>query len=154
MMKAVELEALIKEIVRQAKELKDKYTQEQTALVNYSAIFSHSQSEYNELIEAASKIGKVVDNTPTGPLFQIKPIDTISGKLKLLKIRIPDQTRPERGDADFTVPNYEAFKAIYLTKPEFKLLERKNFEMIELSASGFKVRAYFSNPPLDKQLGI
>ncbi|MCL5419250.1 MAG: hypothetical protein M1360_04935, partial [Candidatus Marsarchaeota archaeon] len=81
MMEVVELEALIKEIVRQAKELKDKYTQEQTALVNYSAIFSHSQSEYNELIEVASKIGKVVDNTPTGPLFQIKPIDTISGKL-------------------------------------------------------------------------
>ena len=79
---------------------------------------------------------------------------TVAGLLKLLKIRHPDSTRPERGDADFTVTNFVVFKKKYLSKKEFKLIKRKNFEMIELMDPEFDVRAYFSNPPLDKQLNI
>lgn len=148
------LEELVKDIVMQAKELKDKYTLEQSASVNYSCIFCHSQEEYDELVKEASKIGEVVDSTPTGPLFHIKPIDTVAGKLRLLKIRAPDRTRPERGDADFTALNYEMFKAEYLAKPGFKLIKRESMEMIELTASGSNVRAYFSNPTLAELLGI
>lgn len=152
--KIQELEALVKDIVRQAKRLKDKYTQEQNAPVNYSAVFCRTQNEYGELVKVAKGMGRVVDDTPTGPVFQIKTISTVSGELKLLKIRAPDQTRPERGDADFTVRDYGLLKAACLRRPEFKLIERENFEMIELSTNSFNVRAYFSNPPLDKQLGI
>jgi pimeloyl-ACP methyl ester carboxylesterase len=153
-METSELETLVKEIVRRAKELKDRHTEERSAPVNYACVFCHSEEEYDDLVEAANRIGKVVDNTPTGPLFHIKPIDTVAGSLKLLKVRMPDETRPERGDADFTVQDYKAFKASSLPKPGFKLIERKGMEMIELSVDGFGVRAYFSNPPLDKQLGL
>jgi hypothetical protein len=96
----------------------------------------------------------VVEETSTGPLFHIQPLNTIAGKLRLLKIRKPDTTRLELGDADFTVSNYPEFKKKYLSQKGFSLIVRKNFEMIELVDPKFSVRAYFSNPPLDKQLGI
>ncbi len=103
---------------------------------------------------AVRKIGKMIQETPTGPLFHIEPLKTVSGVLKLLKIRIPDSTRPERGDADFTISNFTEFEKKYLSKPGFKILRKPNFYMIELMDSNFGVRAYFSNPPLDKQLNI
>ncbi len=106
------------------------------------------------MLEAAKKIGKIIKETPTGPLFLIGPLETVSGPLKLLKIRKYDPTRPELGDADFTISNFQEFEKKYLSKPNFKLIRRPNFYMIELMDPEFNVRAYFSNPPLDKQLNI
>src|ERR1700752_4535581 len=102
--------SLLQDIVSQASDLKDKHTGEKSATVNYAAIFAQSQEEYDALLAAAGQLGKVVHDTPTGPLFQIQPLDTVAGKLQLLKVRAPDKTRPERGDADFTVADYPTFK--------------------------------------------
>ncbi len=148
------LKAKVKEIVEKATALKNKHIDDKDAPVNYACIFSQSKEEYDELLETTHKIGKVVKETPTGLLFQIEPLQTISGVLNLLKIRLPDPTRLELGDADFTVPNFTDFKKKYLFKDGFKLIERENFEMIELMDPEFDVRVYFSNPPLDKQLGL
>jgi hypothetical protein len=146
---------MILDIVKQAAKLKDTYTSEEAAPVNYACIFAQSQEEYDAFIKSANEIGKIIDNTPSGPLFKIDPLDTVSGRLQLLKVRAPDTTRPERGDADFTVSDYPTFKRRYLAKPGFRLIKKDKFEMIELMDSySFNVRAYFSNPPLDKQLGI
>jgi len=153
-METEDLKKQVQGIVKQSCELKNKYTAEQNAQVNYACIFSQSSEEFKILIKVADKIGKIIKDTPTGPLFDINPIKTVAGNLRLLKIRNPDKTRPERGDADFTVFNYSDFKNKYLPKDGFKLIERKDFEMIELMNSDFNVRAYFSNPPLDEQLGI
>ena len=154
-MRVSELKSAVQNIVKEAARLKDKHTAEKTAHVNYTCIFSQDQREYESLIEAVRQLGgKVRRETPTGPLFEIAPLTTESGKLRLLKIRIPDRTRPERGDADFTVADYGSFKGKYLSKPGFKLIERPEMEMIELMDGAFNVRAYFSNPPLDKQLGL
>ncbi len=149
-----DLKQQIKDIVKQSCELKDKYTHEHNATVNYACIFSQSQEEFESLIEVANKIGEIIRDTSTGPLFNINSFKTISGDLRLLKIRNPDKTRPEQGDADFTVSNYPYFKNEYLSKDGFKLIKRKDFEMIELIDSDFDVRTYFSNPPLNEQLGI
>lgn len=148
------LEIIIKKIVEHACALKNKYTDEKNAHVNYACIFSQNKEEYEKLIEAAKNIGTVIEETLTGLLFHIHSLDTVSGKLRLLKIRLPDSTRPERGDADFTVSNYQDFKKKYLPEKGFKLIRREDFEMMELTDSEFDVRAYFSNPPLDEQLGI
>ena len=153
-MEIEELKLLVKKTVKQACELKNKYTDERDAHVNYACIFSQSDSEYKDLLMTAQKIGKVIEKTPTGPLFQINSLDTISGKLNLLKIRLPDSKRPERGDADFTVSDYPKFKKRYLSKKGFKLITRDNFEMIELYIPGFNARVYFSYPPLDRQFGL
>jgi len=149
-----DLQELIRKIVSQAEILKNNHTLEKDALVNYACVFSQSREEYKTLLEVANLLGKVIKETPTGLLFYIKTIDTSAGPLKLLKIRISDPTRPERGDADFTINNYSSFKNKYLSLPGFKLIKRDNMEMIELKDFNFNVRAYFSNPPLDQQLNI
>lgn len=149
-----DLRIKVQEIVKRATALKNKHLGDKNTPVNYACIFSQSEEEYAELIKATRRIGKVVKETPTGLLFQIKPPETVSGILKLLKIRRPDPTRLERGDADFTILNFTDFKKKYLLRSGFKLIKREGFEMIELMDSKFDVRAYFSNPPLDEQLGI
>ncbi len=148
------LQELLKDIVKQARKLKDKHTEESTARVNYACVFAQNQNEYDAFVSSANRMGNLVKNTPTGPLFNIAPLDTKAGELRLIKIRLPDKTRPERGDADFTVCDYFAFKKTCLAKPGFRLILREDFEMIELMDLNFDVRAYFSNPPLDKQLGL
>lgn len=153
-MNTIEFQKLLRAIVRDAKALKDKHTSEHDTPVNYVAIFSHSADEYEALLALARLCGRPVHTTPTGPLFHIAPLDTVAGLLKLLKVRAPDPNRLERGDADFTVTDYAPFKRQYLSKPGFKLIPRENFEMVELIDPSFNVLAYFSNPPLDQQLGI
>jgi len=60
-------------------------------------------------LREAYKLGTMIQKTEKGSLFKIFPIATIAGELQLLKIRNPDSTRPERGDADFTVFDYLSF---------------------------------------------
>lgn len=148
------LRQFVQEIVETASKLKDKHTSEKKAPVNYACIFCQNDEQYTGLIVITKKMGRVVRETPKGPLFHIQPVDTIAGKLRLLKIRKPDTTRPELGDADFTVSNYSEFKKKYLPRKGFSLIVREDIEMLELVDPQFNVRAYFSDPPLDKQLGI
>ncbi len=153
-MEKEDLKIKVKSIVEKATALKNKHIDDKNTPVNYACIFSQSKEEYGELLEVTKKIGKVIKETPTGLLFHIEPLQTVSGVLKLLKIRIPDPTRPERGDADFTISNFPEFEKKYLSKPGFKLIQKEDFYMIELMDSNFDVRAYFSNPPLDEQLDL
>jgi len=148
------LKQFVQEIVEKANALKNKHTSEEKAPVNYACIFCQKSEQYDNLVAVTQKIGKVIEETPTGPLFHIQPLDTVAGKLQLLKIRKPDTTRTELGDADFTVTNYPEFKRKYLSQKGFSLIVRKNFEMIELVNPQFNVRTYFSNPPLNIQFGI
>lgn len=144
---------LIKKIVEDAKILKDKYIDQKDIPVNYACIFCQSEKEQTDFLLKAHELGTIIQETPSGPLFKIS-LETIAGNLQLLKIRKPDATRPERGDADFSVSNYPAFKEIYLNQPGFSLIQKENFEMIELYEKGNNIRVYFSYPPLDKQLGL
>ena len=134
----------IQDIVVSSCELKDTHTEEKNAAVNYVAVFAQNDLEYKKFIELAKQIGKVTETTKTGDLFVIDPIDTKSGKLQRLKVRMPDKTRPERGDADFTVADYQLFKQSCPTKIGFSLIERDDYELIELIDPAFDVRTYFS----------
>lgn len=149
-----ELIKIVTSLVSDACALKDRHTNEKDATVNYACIFPQSQEEYNEYYAVTDEIGKVVKETATGDLFLVDAIPTVSGELRLVKVRKPDPTRTERGDADFTVANYDSFKKAILSKEGTKLIERPEMEMIELMEKEADVRVYFSNPPLDLQLGI
>lgn len=144
---------LIQQIVKDAEILKDQHTDQKNIPVNYACIFCQSPGEEKEFLKQAQNLGKIIQETKSGPLFKIN-LDTVAGKLQLLKIRKPDPTRPERGDADFTVKDYPAFKQKYLDQSGFSVIQKDNFEMIELYKPGESVRVYFSFPPLDKQLGL
>ena len=149
-----EIIKVVQEIVFESKKLKDKHTEFKDSPANYVCIFSQSNEEFEKFKSLALEIGEIIEDTYSGPLFQISPIDTTAGKVKLLKVRQYDATRPERGDSDFTVENYAYLKEKYLDKDVFSLITREDFEMIEIVDPEFNVRVYFSNPPLDKQLGI
>lgn len=152
-MNSNDINEIINYIVEKCKNLKNKYINEDFE-IDYICIFSHGQDEYNELIKQVSLIGKIIDKTKTGPVFKFNnPPQTVLGRPRVLKIRVPDKTRPERGDVDFTT-NYEEFKRKYLDDNKFKLIQREKFEMIELKDDSFDVLAYFSSIPPSKILGI
>ena len=144
---------IVQYIIERCADLKNKYVNEDIQ-IDYICIFSQSQDEYSELLKHASSFGKVIDNTSTGPVFKFNSFpSTILGKPKVLKIRIPDKTRSERGDVDFTT-NYEEFKRKYLDNNRFNLIKREKFEMLELRDEKFDVLVYFSSVPPSKILGI
>ena len=153
-MKKDEMIKIIINLVNDACELKNRHTAESNAVVNYACIFPHTDDEYNMYYEVAAEMGSVAKETATGNLFLVDPIPTVAGDLRLVKVRKPDPTRTERGDADFTIKDYDRFKAEMLGKDGIKVIERPTMEMIELMENGADVRVYFSNPPLDKQLGL
>ncbi len=143
-------------IVPRALELSKLYTVDEQLPINYACIFCQNDSEFEEFNKQAGDVGSVVEQTPTGPLYKFnKSLETVAGPLWLLKIRKPNSERQERGDADFTLKNYKEFKEKYLKDSEhFKLIERENFEMLELRDEKFNVLSYFSSIPLIVQLGI
>ena len=146
---------LAKYIVREANNLKNKYTDEINAKVSYACIFCKNDDDFNKYIEILKEDNNdIIEDTYSGPLFRIKDLETVSGTLKLLKIRRYDDKHLDLGDADFNVSNYEKFKNKYVDKPNFKLISREDYEMIELMEENNDVRVYFSNPPLDEELGI
>jgi hypothetical protein len=148
------LKQLTQAIVADARRLNAAHTDEVDAPVNYACIFSHSLAEYEELVSAAQQLGERADDTATGPLFLIPGLATDAGLLQVLKVRKPDPNRRERGDADFTVSDYQSFKTKYLDRPGFGLIKRTQMEMIELIDPAFNVLAYYSHPTIAEVLNL
>lgn len=146
---------VIQSIVKDAEVLKGRHINENGGPVNYACIFAQTEGEYQALDTTAVGMGKAVKETKMGNVYLLEqPIETVAGPLRIVKIRKPDPARKERGDADFTVRDYPAFKEKYLNQPGFKLITRPDMEMIELADKDFDVLAYFSYPILAEVLGI
>jgi len=148
------LKNLALEIVGEAQRLSTSRTSEGKAPVNYACVFAQSEGEYEELVNIARQMGTEVQETAMGPVFLIAPISTVAGELELLKIRRPDSKRRQRGDADFTVADYEKFKKTYWGRPGFGIIKRQEMEMIELIDPAYNAIAYFSHPTLAVVLKI
>lgn len=127
------VKSLVREIVSDALRLHKAHDPENQVVVNYVCIFSHTNEELNYLRLATEKLGTIVEVTPTGDVYYISPISTVAGDVTLLKIRNPDPVRYQRGDADFTVLDYPEFKKAHISKSGFKLIQRSDFEMLELA---------------------
>lgn len=145
---------LATQIVAEANRMRLKHAPNYSGKVGYCCVFSQSESEYAELGLAIKVFGRVAQDTPTGFTYLISGIQTDAGLLRILKIRKPDPTRKERGDADFSLEDYAAFKEFAVARSGFSLITRPKTEMIELIDPQFRVRAYFSNPPVESHDGI
>lgn len=147
---------ILEYIVTETLKMNHIHIPEELTEINYSAIFCQNDFEYEQFNRGTAQIGDIIEDTPTGPLYKFsEPLETLAGPLHLLKIRKPDITRPERGDADFTLKDYNTFKEKYSKDfQHFKIIDRGRFEMIELRDQKFQVLSYFSNIPLTTQLGI
>ena len=133
-----QFEQIIKHITALGvKAIKDN-TEETDYQVDYVAIFANNDTEFGLLFEIAHSLGqeKVMGLASTGSTFLLRtPIETEAGLVSYIKIRKPDPTKPQRGGPDFRIKNYEQFKQKYLQKSDkFRLIVRKNYEMIELKA--------------------
>ncbi|HTW14762.1 MAG TPA: hypothetical protein VMF51_06510 [Nocardioides sp.] len=122
--------------------------------ISYCAIFCQDDGQYDDYVAAVAAAGTLANETATGPVYVTPGIETPAGTLRVVKVRKPDPTRPELGDADFAVDDYAAFKATFETTGQLSLIERPHFEMLELTVPGAPVRAYFSHPPVEKHPGI
>lgn len=141
-------------IVSQSTELKNKFTNVSSVPVEFSCVFCQSKEEYKRLTNEIKILGKIIERTQSGFTYLLdKPIQTIAGPLRLVKIRKPDIQRIEKGDADFNT-DYKIFKDTYQNNPRFELVKRETFEMLRLTDLKFDVMACFSNVPKSKVLGI
>lgn len=141
-------------IVSRSAELKNKLTDVSAAPVEFACVFCHNNEEYKQFTDSIEALGTIVESTPSGFTYLLnKPIETVGGQLRLVKIRKPDTQRPERGDADFNT-SYEDFKKRYQHNSKFELIKRENFEYLRLADPSFDVMTCFSNIPKSKSLGI
>jgi len=153
-MEALILTKIINYIVNRSTELKNKFTNASTVPVEFACIFCQNEKEYEEFTDSIKTLGKIVQKTSSGFTYLLdEPIKTISGPLRLVKIRKPDTQRPERGDADFNT-EYKNFKKKYQGNHKFELIKRDIFEMLRLSDPSFDVMACFSSIPMSKDLHI
>ncbi len=147
------LEEIVNYIVNQGLKAIIDNTKEEGLVVDYLAIFSKDESEFDDLHELVKTLGTLGDKTGTlaGSTYLLsEPLNTLAGLLKVIKIRRPDPTRPQRGAPDFKVNDYQVFKDQYLTDGRnFSLMTRKNYEMMELK--GVDVLVYFPSVPFDKR---
>ena len=144
----------IVDVVEKCVVLKNMHVQEKDLPVDYICLFSHTQQEYDVFLALASQIGTMVDETKTGPVFQLnQQISTSAGSAKVLKIRTPDVTKPQLGDVDFTT-DYPLFKQKYMNQKGFTLIVREKFEMLELNDEQSDVLVYFSSIPPSTLVGV
>lgn len=141
-------------IVSQSTELKNTFTNISSVPVEFSCIFCQNEEEYERFMNEIKILGRIVERTQSGFTYLLdKPIQTIAGPLRLVKIRKPDVHRIEKGDADFNT-DYKKFKDTYQNNSGFELVKRETFEMLRLTNLEFDVMACFSNVPKSKVLGI
>ena len=148
-----DLEKIVNYIINQAWRAISENTDEKDLPVDYLGIFSKDESEFRDLERLVSTLGKLGDKTATatGSTYLLdEPLNTPAGPLKVLKIRKPDPTRPQRGAPDFRVKNYLAFKEKYQSRGHnFLLIVRKEYEMLELK--GADVLVYFPSKTFDER---
>ena len=112
-----------------------------TVKITYLTIFSQSEEDYLELNKMLSELGNKQEANH-GVKFKLKnPFQIESETINLLRVRKPDVHRKEFGCADIKVvgSSYSELRELAL-KIGWDIIQRKTFEMIELST--FDINAY------------
>src|SRR3989344_5305789 len=141
---------IINEIVKKSKVAIKGIINEEIK-IDFVDIFPKYPEERNILLTSIRKIGKQIFEKDTGEVFQLnKNIKTEFGGEDIIKIRIYDKNKLQRGAPDFLVKDYSNFKKRHLKKKGFSLIERATYEMIELNIPGSDVLIYFPNRPISE----
>jgi len=149
-----DLEKIVIYLIEQGLETLKRFTDEKNPTIDYVAIFSKDENEFKNLELVAENMGHEVDKETarTGRTFLLdQSLNTSAGVLSLIKIRKPDDTRPQRGAPDFKIQNYPQFKEKYLgSNGNFTLMPKKNYEMIEIK--GVDVLVYIPDKTLGERM--
>jgi len=151
-----DLQKIVNYIVSQGLLAIKDNTDESGLAIDYMGIFAEDDAKFAEMEKLVSTLGTPGDKSATsrsGSTFLLdKPLITPAGPLRVLKVRRPDLTRPQRGAPDFRVGDYSAFKEKYLLSGKnsnFSLMLREKYEMLELK--GVDVLVYFPSKSFDKR---
>jgi len=131
-------------VAEKTTELCKKITGEEYPISSLT-VFTHYLDEFEKLKTILFEQGEL-DHENNGPFVRLKEgIALPYNELKLLRVRQPDPYRMQVGCCDFKVSDYQEFKNKYMNKYSynFRLIERENYEMIELYDPNFDVLAYF-----------
>lgn len=139
----VQLIEAIKYTACKTSELCERITGE-TFPIESLTIFSHFYVEYKNLSEILLEIGTLI-NENNGPRVALhEPIEVNGNTIIHLRIRKPDEERPQVGCNDFEIKDYESFKAKYLSQhpQNLRCIVRADYEMIEFFDPSYDVLAY------------
>lgn len=105
-------------------------------------VFAHYEDEFERLVGFLEKNGeRSIENN--GPYFKLR--EPLSG-IALVRIRKPDPYRMQVGCADLAVGEYKEFKKKYGNR--LHLIEREEYEMLELHHPDLDVLAYVVSVPM------
>lgn len=111
--------------------------------IDFASIYAQSIDEFIKITHELKQNGVVVLERSSGDYYKLdEPLDFASASISCCRVRKYDSEHSEMGYLDFEALNYLSFKAKYLSKPYFTLV---NFgeEMLELRNPKFRIRAYF-----------
>ena len=114
--------------------------------ITYLTIFSQSEDDYLQLNKQLSKLGKK-EAANNGAKYELnRPMKVENREISLIRVRKPDVHRKEYGCADIEVTGmtYDNLKGLALEKG-WDIIQRKSFEMIELSTFDINTYAYIMN---------
>ena len=102
--------------------------------IDFLDIFPKSEAHKNMLDKEAIKIAKIIDKTERGNFYVFnKPMQTVYGLLKIIKIIKYDETRiPWVAAPDFKTINYKKFLRKYKDDKRFTYIERPTYKGLEL----------------------
>lgn len=114
-------------------------------------IFARDENDFTQLNLLLGTFGTKVHQKETGSIYKLhEALPTSFGPLHFIKTRIRDVQKPFLGAPDFIVQNFAEFKKEFLEKENFTLIERPEYEMIELWDTDYKVLLYFPNSSIGK----
>lgn len=151
------LKHIAKQIVSASSPILDKYVTSKYKLkLDYVDIFPKSEEEHKELLEQLKSLGKPIWSGSTGKTYLLdEPIETDKGLLKLLRVRIFDNSKLAfRGHPDYAVKKeeYDDFKDYLLKQENVNLMKRPEYEMVEIWDEDFDVAVYFPSIPLTEDV--
>ena len=114
--------------------------------ITYLTIFSQNEDDFLQLNKQLPELGKE-ETTNNGVKYKLnRPIKAENREISLIRVRKPDVHRKEYGCSDIEVEGmtYDDLRGLALEKG-WDVIQRKTFEMIELSTFDINAYAYIMN---------
>jgi molecular chaperone GrpE len=147
------LNHVIDTIVDQSILLKNKYLSDFDTEMDYVAIFTQDNEEYDYYAEEALKIGKLFkeDNECIYVILN-ESIESDIGNFNLIKIGKPDTSKKAIGYSDLRI-DYKKLKAEIVDNSAFNITTSNDgIELVELKDNAFNVLIYFPEIPLSTEI--
>jgi nitrogen fixation protein NifU and related proteins len=145
----------IKEMVLQSQEIIEDYgVREFEPVLDYIDIFPMSEQHRDALLQEIEGMSTKVLESESGATYRLsKAIRTLEGDLEFVRIRIFDYSPlPFRGYADFAVGDFDKAKSKLIKLPNVNLVERANYELVEICNDKYPIRLYIPSTPFSETL--